>query len=82
MQGGDPYPTSCQIRIYTLGPLEIWKHNQGVWSPIEKEAWPNGRRVAQTVLKRLLAAPGRRLSRDSADPVAPETLATSCPIWF
>jgi DNA-binding SARP family transcriptional activator len=43
--------------------LEVWKREtSGTWKLVEKAAWGKGR-PARSVFKRLLAAPGRRLSR-------------------
>jgi DNA-binding SARP family transcriptional activator len=56
-------PSSCRLRVFLYGPLEVRKRTaDGTWKPVEKEAWGKGR-VARSVFKRLLAAPGRRLSR-------------------
>jgi DNA-binding SARP family transcriptional activator len=41
----------------------VWRRDaDGTWKPIEKEAWGKGR-PTRSVFKRLLATPGRRLSR-------------------
>ncbi len=65
---------SCRYRIYLHGPLEVWKREvSGTWKLVEKEAWGKGR-VARSVFKRLLAAPGRRLSRGAVqDDLWPDT---------
>jgi two-component SAPR family response regulator len=63
MQLGQDIPLSCHLRVFLYGPLEVWKRTaDGTWKPVEKEAWGKGR-PARTVFKRLLATPGRRLSR-------------------
>jgi DNA-binding SARP family transcriptional activator len=56
-------PASCRLRVSLYGPMEVWKRDDaGVWQLVEKEAWGKGR-AARSVFKRLLVAPGRRLSR-------------------
>jgi tetratricopeptide (TPR) repeat protein len=56
-------PPSCRFRVYLYGPLEVWQREAaGSWKQVEKEAWGKGR-PARSVFKRLLTAPGRRLSR-------------------
>src|SRR5690242_5911824 len=56
-------PTSVLVRVYVLGPLEVWKREtSGTWKRVEKGEWGKGK-PARSVFKRLLAASGRRLSR-------------------
>jgi DNA-binding SARP family transcriptional activator len=56
-------PDSCLLSVFVYGPLEVWKRDiSGHWELVGKEAWGKGR-SARTVFKRLLVAPGRRLSR-------------------
>lgn len=56
-------PSSCQVRVYLFGPLEVLKREAGgIWKPIEKKQWRDSK-PARRVFKRLLAQPGRRLSR-------------------
>lgn len=51
------------IRVRLLGSLEVQRRNQdGAWSPVDREAFGRPKH-ARSVLKRLLAAPGRRLPR-------------------
>jgi DNA-binding SARP family transcriptional activator len=54
--------------------LDVWKREvSGTWTRVEKEAWGKGR-VARSVFKRLLTAPGRRLSRGAVqDDLWPDT---------
>ncbi|WP_052889451.1 AfsR/SARP family transcriptional regulator [Thermogemmatispora carboxidivorans] len=55
--------SSCRLRVYLYGPLEVWKRNpDDSWSLLDKAAWGKGR-PARSVFKRLLTAPGRHLSR-------------------
>lgn len=55
--------SSCCIRVYLLGPLEVLKREaDGIWKSIEKKQWRDSK-AARRVFKRLLAQPGRRLSR-------------------
>lgn len=52
-----------RIRIRLLGSLEVQRRNQDdTWSLVDKEAFGKPKH-ARSVLKRLLAAPGRRLPR-------------------
>lgn len=63
MQSEDEILPSCRFRVCLYGPLEVWKRTpDGAWKVVEKEAWGKGR-PARSVFKRLLATPGRRLSR-------------------
>ena len=63
MQVEQDIPLSCRFCAYLHGQLEVWKRTtDGNWRLIEREAWGKGR-TARAVFKRLLAAPGRRLSR-------------------
>ncbi len=63
MQLEPDIPPSNRLRVCLHGPLEVWKRtDDGTWKPIEKEAAGKGR-PTRSVFKRLLAAPGRRLSR-------------------
>lgn len=56
-------PSSCRLRVVVHGPLQVWKRDpSGAWKQVDKEAWGKGR-PARSVFKRLLVAPGRRLSR-------------------
>ncbi|HZS76005.1 MAG TPA: BTAD domain-containing putative transcriptional regulator [Ktedonobacteraceae bacterium] len=65
MQLEQDIPSSCRLRVYVHGPLEVWKRNaSSTWHLVEKEAWGKGR-PARSVFKRLLVAPGRRLSRSA-----------------
>ena len=65
MQLEQDIPSSCRLRVYVHGPLEIWKRDaSSTWHLVEKEAWGKGR-PARSVFKRLLVAPGRRLSRSA-----------------
>jgi DNA-binding SARP family transcriptional activator len=67
-------PSSCRLRVFLYGPLEVWKReDSGTWKLVDKAAWGKGR-AARSVFKRLLAAPGRRLSRGSIqDDLWPES---------
>src|SRR5258707_2659695 len=62
------------LRVYLLGPLEVSRRDaDGSWKIIEKKQWRNSR-PARSVFKRLLATPGRRLSRGQLiDDVWPAT---------
>ncbi|HEU5230706.1 MAG TPA: BTAD domain-containing putative transcriptional regulator [Ktedonobacteraceae bacterium] len=63
MQFEEDIPPSCQLRVCLHGPLDVWKRqSDGTWHLVEKETWGKGR-MARAVFKRLLTAPGRRLSR-------------------
>ncbi len=74
MQAEQDIPSSCRVRVFLYGPLEVWKREvSGTWKLVEKDAWAKGR-VARSVFKRLLAAPGRRLSRGAVqDDLWPDT---------
>lgn len=51
------------IRVKLLGALEVQRRDQdGTWVVVGREAWGKPKH-ARSVLKRLLTAPGRRLSR-------------------
>ncbi len=67
-------PSSCRLRVFVHGPLEAWKREaSGAWRLVDKDAWGKGR-PARSVFKRLLVAPGRRLSRSSIqDDLWPDT---------
>ena len=67
-------PSSCRLRVFVHGPLEVWKREaSGAWKLVDKDAWGKGRPV-RSVFKRLLVAPGRRLSRGSIqDDLWPDT---------
>lgn len=64
----------CVIRVFLLGPLEVLKRGaDGTWRPIEKKQWRDSK-PARRVFKRLLAQPGRRLSRGRLqDEIWPDT---------
>lgn len=74
MQLEKEIPLSCRLSICLYGPLKMWQRAaDGTWKPIEKEAWGKGR-TARSVFKRLLTAPGRRLSRGTIqDDLWPDT---------
>jgi DNA-binding SARP family transcriptional activator len=74
MQVEQDIPPSCRLRVCLHGPLEVWKRTaDGAWKLVEKEGWGKGR-PARSVFKRLLAAPGRRLSRGAIqDDLWPDT---------
>jgi hypothetical protein len=67
-------PPSALVRVYVLGPLEIWKRDSsGTWKLVPKETWKNSK-PARSVFKRLLVQPGRWLSRSTIeDDLWPET---------
>ena len=61
------YASSCRLRVFVHGPLEVWKREgSSPWKLVGKDAWGKGR-PARSVFKRLLVAPGRRLSRGSIE---------------
>jgi len=63
MQFEEDIPPSCQLQVCLHGPLDVWKREAaGTWKLVAKDAWGKGR-AARTVFKRLLTAPGRRLTR-------------------
>src|SRR5579885_3210134 len=63
MQFEEDRPPSCQLRVCLYGPLDVWKREAAdTWQLVPKNAWGKGR-AARVVFKRLLTAPGRRLSR-------------------
>lgn len=56
--------SSCQFRLFLLGSLEVHRRDSsGRWQPISREEWSKLRKATRAVLRRLAAAPGRRLSR-------------------
>ena len=64
MQMEQDIPAAALVRVYLLGPLEIYKRDaDGAWKPVTKDHWKNSR-PARSALKRLLVQPGRRLSRE------------------
>jgi DNA-binding SARP family transcriptional activator len=67
-------PSSCRLRVFIHGPLEVWRREASdAWKLVDKDAWGKGR-PARSVFKRLLVAPGRRLSRGSIqDDLWPDT---------
>lgn len=67
-------PSSCLIHVSLLGPLEVWKREADrAWMLIEKKQWRDSK-PARRVFKRLLAQPGRRLSRGRLqDDIWPDT---------
>jgi DNA-binding SARP family transcriptional activator len=67
-------PSSCRLRVFVHGPLQVWKREaSGTWRLVGKDAWGKGRPV-RSVFKRLLVAPGRRLSRGAIqDDLWPDT---------
>ncbi len=74
MQMEQDIPASALVRVYLLGPLEVYKQDQsGTWKLVPEDKWKNSR-PARSVLKRLLVQPGRRLSREQlADDVWSES---------
>lgn len=74
MQLEQDIPPSCRLRVFLHGPLGVWKREaSGSWKLMEKDAWGKGR-IARSVFKRLLVAPGRRLSRATIqDDIWPDT---------
>lgn len=67
MQLEEDVPASAQVRVYILGPLEIWKRDSsGAWKLIPKDKWKNSK-PARAVFKRLLVQPGRRLARGTIE---------------
>jgi DNA-binding SARP family transcriptional activator len=67
MQVEQNIPASALVRIYLLGPLEIWKKDpSGTWKLVAKDQWKNSK-PARSVFKRLLVQPGRRLSRGTIE---------------
>lgn len=55
------------MRVYVLGPLEIWKKDpSGTWKLVPKDKWKNSK-PARAVFKRLLVQPGRRLARSTIE---------------
>ena len=56
-------PASCRCRVYLFGLLAVsTRADDGGWTLIERGAWGSND-YPQSVLKRLLATPGQRLSR-------------------
>src|SRR5947207_12939203 len=74
MQVEQDISASALVRVYVLGPLEIWKKDpSGTWKLVPKDKWKNSK-PARSTLKRLLVQPGRRLSREQlADDVGSES---------
>jgi DNA-binding SARP family transcriptional activator len=74
MQMEQDIPASALVRVYLLGPLEVYKRDQsGSWKLVPENKGKNSR-PARSVLKRLLVQPGRRLSREQlADDVWSES---------
>lgn len=64
-------PTLYRLRVLLHGPLAVFKRSpDGGWKPV---VWGQSR-IARTVFRRLLAAPGRRLSRGQlVDDLWPES---------
>src|SRR4051812_26313993 len=63
MKGKDVSMQPPLFRVYLFGPLEVLTHTAaGGWQPLAKKAWGDNKH-AQSVLKRLLSAPARRVSR-------------------
>ena len=63
MSQSQDIPSSCRLRVFLLGPLEVLtREADGTWKPVEKKQWRDSK-PARRVFKRLLAQPGRRLSR-------------------
>lgn len=63
MQVEQDIPASVSVRVYVLGPLEIWKKDSAeTWKRVTKDQWKNSK-PARSVFKRLLVQPGRRLTR-------------------
>src|SRR5258707_10346754 len=51
------------VRVRLFGPLEVSRRNpDGSWQVVDRKAWGKGT-PPRSVFKRLLTAPGRRLSR-------------------
>jgi DNA-binding SARP family transcriptional activator len=71
MQSEQTLPASCRLRVLLHGPLQVSERlADGSWRPV---AWGQSR-IARTVFRRLLTAPGRRLSRGQlADDLWPES---------
>lgn len=73
MQSEPVQPGSYRLRVFLHGPLAVLKRQRdedGGWTPV---TWGQSR-IARTVFRRLLAAPGRRLSRGQlADDLWPES---------
>lgn len=62
----DDLPESSRVRVFLLGQMEVWRRSgpEAAWQLIERQVWGNkDRKAATSVLRRLLTAPGRRLSR-------------------
>src|SRR5581483_5219306 len=60
-------PASVVVRVYLLGPLEIWKKDSsGTWKLVSKDKWQNSK-PARAVFKRLLVQPRRRLARSTIE---------------
>lgn len=71
MQLESVLPASCRLRVLLHGPLLVSKRvSDGSWIPV---TWGQSR-IARSVFRRLLAAPGRHLSRGQlADDLWPES---------
>jgi DNA-binding response OmpR family regulator len=68
MQVEQDIPASALVRVYLLGPLEIWKKDpSGAWKQVPKDKRWQKSKPARTVLKRLLVQPGRRLARSTIE---------------
>jgi DNA-binding SARP family transcriptional activator len=67
MQVEQDLPASVVVRVYLLGPLEVWKKDSsGTWKLVSKDQWKNSK-PARAVFKRLLVQPGRRLARSTIE---------------
>ncbi len=67
MQMEQDIPASALVRVYLLGPLEIYKRDSaGTWKLVSKAQWKNSK-PARAVFKRLLVQPGRRLARSTIE---------------
>ncbi|MGH2479867.1 MAG: AfsR/SARP family transcriptional regulator, partial [Ktedonobacteraceae bacterium] len=67
MQMEQDIPASVVVRVYVLGPLEIWKKDpSGIWKLLTKDKWKNSK-PARSIFKRLLVQPGRRLARSTIE---------------
>jgi tetratricopeptide (TPR) repeat protein len=67
MQLEQNIPSSVLVRVYVLGPLEIWKKDpSGTWKLVSKDTWKKNK-PARSVFKRLLVQPGRRLARSTIE---------------
>jgi DNA-binding SARP family transcriptional activator len=67
MQVEQDIPSSALVRVYLLGPLEVYQRDQsGAWKLVAKDKWKNSK-PARAVFKRLLVQPGRRLARSTIE---------------